>query len=44
MKKFFALALSLVMCVGLLAGCGDKPQTENPPSYGFSGGNRPQEG
>ena len=31
MKKFFALALSLVMCIGLLAGCGDKPQTDNPP-------------
>lgn len=34
MKKFFALALSLVMCIGLLAGCGDKPQTDNPPPTG----------
>lgn len=31
MKKFFALALSLVMCIGLLAGCGNKTQTDNPP-------------
>lgn len=43
MKKFFALALSLVMCIGLLAGCGDKPQTDNPPPAD-SQVNRPQEG
>ena len=31
LHKFAVLTLSAVLTVCLLAGCGDKPQTDNPP-------------
>lgn len=44
MKKYIALILAMIMCLGLLAGCGDKPQSQPEQSNQPEQSEQPEEG